>query len=96
MTRLRRFAEQLLFPATGTNTVNGESMNSDTDPKVAAKQREMFRRMTNEERVQMAIEMSNSIREVALDGIRMRQPGISPEEEMRELLRVMYGFTARR
>jgi hypothetical protein len=71
-------------------------MISDTHPKIAAMQREMFRRMSQEERVQMAIEMSNSIRRVALDGIRLRQPGISREEEMRELLRVMYGFTVRR
>jgi hypothetical protein len=71
-------------------------MISDTHPKIASLQREIFRRMRPEERVQMAIEMSNSIRRVALDGIRMRKPGLSPEEEMRELLRVMHGFKARR
>ena len=67
-------------------------MISDTHPKVAAQQREMFRRMSQEERVQMAIEMSNSIRDIALEGIRHRQPHLSAEEQKRELLRVMYGF----
>ena len=71
-------------------------MISDTHPKIASMQREIFRRMSPEERVQIAIEMSNSMRRVALDGIRMRQPGLSPGDEIRELQRVMYGFKVRR
>jgi hypothetical protein len=68
-------------------------MLSDTDPKMAAMQREIFRRMTKEQRAQMAIEMSESMRNVALDGIRLRQRDLTAEEQKRELLRVMYGFT---
>ena len=68
-------------------------MPSDTHPKIAEMRREMFRRMTKEQRLQMAIEMSESMRNVALDGVRLRHPDFTPEEQKRELLRVMYGFT---
>lgn len=67
-------------------------MISDTDPKIAAMQQAMFRRMTKEQRLQLTMELCDSIRSVALDGIRMRHPHFTPEEQKRELLRVMYGF----
>ena len=67
-------------------------MLSDTSPEAAAIQDEIFRRMTPEQRVRLAIEMSESMRNVALAGLRSRRPDLDEAELSRELLRVMYDF----
>ena len=67
-------------------------MISDTSPEAAAIQDEIFRRMTPEQRVRLAIEMSESMRNVALAGLRSRRPELNEAELSRELLRVMYDF----
>jgi len=68
-------------------------MPSDTSPEVAAIQAEIFRRMTPSQRLRMALEMSESMRNVALSGLRSRRPDLNEEELSRELMRIMYGFT---
>jgi hypothetical protein len=65
---------------------------SDTNPKAARIQQEIFRRMTPATRLRLALEMSESIRNVALAGLRSRRPELTPEELSRELIRVMHGF----
>jgi hypothetical protein len=65
---------------------------SDTSPEAAAIQREIFRRMTAAARLRLALEMSESMRNVALAGLRSRRPDLSTEELSRELMRLMYGF----
>jgi len=67
-------------------------MLSDTSPEAAAIQDEIFRRMTPEQRVRLALEMSESMRNVALAGLRSRRPDLNEAELSRELLRVMYDF----
>ena len=67
-------------------------MLSDTSPEAAAIQHEIFRRMTPEQRVRLAIEMSESMRNVALAGLRSRCPHLNETELFSELLRVMYDF----
>ena len=67
-------------------------MIADTSPEAAAIQDEIFRRMTPEQRVRLAIEMSESMRNVALAGLRSRRPDLNEAELLRELLRVMYDF----
>jgi len=67
-------------------------MPSDTSPEAAAIQAEIFRRMTEAERVKMALEMSDSMRNVALAGLRSRHPEMTEEELNWELMRLMYGF----
>jgi len=62
------------------------------DSKATAIQRSMFRAMTTEQRLQMALEMSESMRNVALAGLRSRRPDLDPDGLSRELLRIMYGF----
>ena len=49
--------------------------------------------MSTEQRIRMALEMSESIRNVALAGLRSRRPDLDEEGLSRELLRIMYGFT---
>jgi hypothetical protein len=58
-------------------------------------QRSIFRRMTTAQRLRLALEMSESLRNVALAGLRSREPELSTSELSRELLRIMYGFTRR-
>jgi hypothetical protein len=65
---------------------------SDTTPEAIAIQQEIFRRMTTAERLRLALEMSESIRNVALAGLRSRRPELTPQELSSEFLRLMYGF----
>lgn len=65
---------------------------SDTHPDAANVQLEIFRRMTAEQRLRLALEMSESLREIALAGLRSRRPDLDPNGLSRELLRVMYQF----
>lgn len=66
-------------------------MPSDTHPDAERVQTEIFRRMTPGQRVEVAFEMSESIRNISLDGLRSRRPDLSHEEALRELMRLMYG-----
>jgi hypothetical protein len=70
-------------------------MPSDTEAASFEIQQDVFRRMAPEQRVRLALEMSESLRNVALAGLRSRHPELSPRELFRELLRVMYGSIAR-
>ena len=67
-------------------------MPFDTIPEAATIQEEIFRRMTAAQRLRLALEMSESLRNVALAGLRSRQPELNPQELSRALLRIMYGF----
>jgi hypothetical protein len=67
-------------------------MHSDTSPEAAAIQREIFRHMTTEERLLLALQMSESLRNVALAGLRSRRPDLDEDGLSRELMRIMYGF----
>ena len=68
-----------------------QHMPSDTHPDAERVQTEIFRRMTPGQRVEVAFEMSESIRNISLDGLRSRRPDLSREEALRELMRLMYG-----
>ena len=67
-------------------------MPSDTSTEAAAIQRDIFRRMTAEQRLRLALEMSESMRNVALAGLRSRRPDLPEEELLPELMRIWYGF----
>jgi hypothetical protein len=85
-------ARTLLFPVNGTNTVKErKSMLSDTHPNVAAMQREMFRRMTKEERLRLTLDLCDEMRDLALGGLRHRRPQLSEADLQRELNRMLYG-----
>ena len=70
-------------------------MSLDTISQIAAIQRSIFRRMTTAQRLRLALEMSESLRNVALAGLRSREPELSTSDLSRELLRIMYGFAPR-
>ncbi|HYA62406.1 MAG TPA: hypothetical protein VED66_04340 [Candidatus Sulfotelmatobacter sp.] len=67
-------------------------MLSDTSPEALAIQLKIFRRMTAAERLRLALEMSESMRNVALAGLRSRRPELDPTGLRQELIRIFYGF----
>lgn len=64
----------------------------DTTPAAAAVQRDIFCHMTTEERLHLALEMSESLRNIALAGLRSRRPDLDANGLVRELMRIMYGI----
>ena len=97
MTRLRAgscaFRPGCLFPQYRAVRVVEGVIPSDTSSEAAAIQQEIFRRMTTAQRLRLALEMSESMRNVALAGLRSRRPELNAEQMRRDLMRVMYGFT---
>lgn len=61
---------------------------SDTSPEAAEIQLEVFRRMTGEQRLKIAMEMSDFARELSLSRIRAEHPEWSEWQVKRELLRL--------
>jgi len=59
-------------------------------------QLDLFRRMTTEQRLHLALEMSESLRNVAVAGLCNRQPELDADGVSRELARIMYGFRVQR
>jgi hypothetical protein len=64
---------------------------SDTTPEAAAVQLSIYRQMTDLQRLQIAIEMSDVVRELALTRLRIEHPDWSDFELKRELLRYAFG-----
>jgi hypothetical protein len=64
----------------------------DTTPEAWARWNGIFERMTGEQRLRLALEMSADLREIRLAGIRVRHPGASDEEVVRLLVREDYGI----
>lgn len=62
----------------------------DTSLEAARLQAQIHRRFESRERLEMAIEMSEFAREMALAGLRSRHPQLSDVELERELTRRIY------
>jgi len=63
---------------------------SDTSPEAAEIQLAIFRRMTGEQRLRLALEMSDFARGLSLSRIRSEHPHWSDWEVKRELLRLEF------
>ena len=63
----------------------------DTSPAALERQRETFRRMTPQQRLAVAAEMSDEIRAVAEAGIRQRHPDYSDAEIRAALVAILLG-----
>jgi hypothetical protein len=61
---------------------------SDTSPEATEVQLNVFRAMTGEQRLKLALEMSDFARELSLSRIRSEHPEWSEWEVKRELLRL--------
>jgi hypothetical protein len=64
---------------------------SDTSPEIQAIQDEIHRRMTGEQRLNLAVEMSEMTRRIALARLRSEHPDWTEWELKRELLRYAFG-----
>jgi hypothetical protein len=64
---------------------------SDTSPEAAEIQASIYRRMTGAERLQLALEMSETARELTLARLRAEHPDWSDRDLKRELLRYAFG-----
>ena len=67
---------------------------SDTTPRAAALQLELYRQAGPARRVEIAVELSDAVRATALSGIRRRHPEYSEREVARAFLRLVYGMDA--
>lgn len=63
----------------------------DTSPEAAEIQASIHRRMTGEQRLRLAVEMSVAARELTLARLRAQHPDWSDRELKRELLRYAFG-----
>lgn len=63
----------------------------DTDPDVHAVQVRLLRARTGEQRLQMALQLSEDIRAIRRDGIRARHPEYSAAEAEWALRRLVHG-----
>jgi hypothetical protein len=63
----------------------------DTTPDAAAMQRAVLRRMSGDQRVRLAAQMSEDAREISRSGIRARHPEYSAIEVEQALRRLMLG-----
>jgi len=68
----------------------------DTTPRAAAIHLELYRQAGPSRRVQIAVELSDAIRDTALAGIRRRHPEYSEREVERSFLQMVYGFSKER
>jgi hypothetical protein len=64
---------------------------SDTTPRAAAIQLALYRKAGPSARAQIAVELSDAVRETALAGIRRRHPEYSDREVASTFLRMVYG-----
>ena len=67
--------------------------HEDTDDETRAVRVAILRRLTSEQRVEIALQMSMDVRAIALAGIAERHPGASAREHELELFRILYGHT---
>ncbi|MDP9000150.1 MAG: hypothetical protein M3O46_08570 [Myxococcota bacterium] len=66
----------------------------DTSPEAHEFQMELYRRMTDEQRSELALEMSEDVRRIAREGIQQRHPDYSGEDVRRALVALLYGADA--
>jgi hypothetical protein len=63
----------------------------DTTLEAHRKQVEILRKLSPQRKALMAIELTDNIRQIAVEGIKSRYPEFSEKQVMRELLRLIVG-----
>jgi hypothetical protein len=63
----------------------------DTSPEAWERQMRAFEKLGPEGRVRVALELSEAVRTIQLEGIRSRNPGWSEEEAVRHLVATLHG-----
>jgi hypothetical protein len=64
---------------------------ADTSSQASAVQLALYRKVDSRARAQIAVELSDAVRETAVAGIRRRHPDYTDEEVMRGLRIILYG-----
>lgn len=64
---------------------------ADTAPEARRRQLAIYRSMSPERKVEIALAMSEEARQLSIDGIRARKPHLDDEGVRRELLRLLHG-----
>jgi hypothetical protein len=65
--------------------------SADTSDAAHEAQLRIYRRMTPEQRVELAMKLSEDVRQIAREGIRARHPDYSARDIELALLRLLYG-----
>lgn len=65
--------------------------SADTSPEAHRLQIEAYRRMTPARKVELVVQMSEEVWDLAADGIRMRHPDYDPQQVSRALWRLRLG-----
>ncbi len=63
----------------------------DTTPEAAAAQAAVYRRMSGEEKVRIALEMTETVRHLAMTRIAEQHPGFTPAQIREQLIWELYG-----
>jgi hypothetical protein len=71
--------------------MNMELFPADTTPEAARVQLEIIRRLSPERRMEMALEMSNFLRDVVAAGVRSRHPDYNEKQVGLAVGRLMLG-----
>jgi hypothetical protein len=66
-------------------------MTTDTTPAAQKLQHEIFRRMSGERRMLLAMSFSDQIRDIAIEGLRRRHPSVSEENLKAIYFKEMFG-----
>jgi hypothetical protein len=66
-------------------------LSQDTAPEAEQIQVDLWRSMSPLQKARLASDLSRSVRELTLAGIRARHPGIGPEEQFLRLAQVTLG-----
>ena len=72
----------------------GALLSKDTTPEVELKQVDLWRSMSPLEKARLTVDLSRSVCELALAGIRARHPGAGSREQLIRLAEVTLGPTA--
>lgn len=64
---------------------------ADTDPEIRRRQLLVYRAMSPQQRIEVALGLSEDVRQIALDGIRSRGPALSHAQVHEAWLRLLHG-----
>ena len=68
-------------------------MITDTTPDAEKRQHEIFKRMSGERRLLLAMSFSDQLRDIAMEGLRQRHPSVSEENLKAIYFKEMFGVT---
>jgi len=66
-------------------------MSADTSKKIIQLRDEIFSKMSGDEKIRLAFDMSEEAKQICCDGIRIRNPNYSPKQIRNEWLKVSFG-----